>query len=65
MAKFKKGDRYRVINNALAPDSVGDIVTIDSITFQTDSSILYRIEYADMTGYASEKCLELVDNTNP
>lgn len=65
MAKFKKGDRCRVIKNALAPDSVGDIVTIDSIAFQTDSSILYRIEYADMTGYASEKCLELVDNTNP
>ena len=65
MAKYKKGDRCKVIKNALAPDSVGDIVTIDSIAFQTDSSILYRIEYADMTGSEFFPQIDIVCKLNP
>lgn len=58
MAKYRKGDRCKVIKNALAPNFVGYTVVIDSIAIETPTSVLYRVINEDIMGYASEKCLE-------
>lgn len=59
--KYKKGDRCKVIKNALAPECIGHAVTIDSVAFQRGPSTLYRIIIDDdIMGYASEHCLELI-----
>ena len=60
MSKFKSGDRCRVIKNWLSPQSIGNIVIIDSIAFETDTTTIYHIQDDEFMGYASEKCLELI-----
>lgn len=67
MAKFKVGDKCRVVKNALAQQNVGQIVEIVAVIgnhfYETredyrdaNGNLWYR-----MKGYASEECLELVE----
>ena len=68
MARFKVGDRCRVVRNTLAQKRVGEIVEIAAVILDyfyetreeikdADGNVLYCLQ-----GYASEKCLEPVDD---
>ena len=58
MAKFKLGDKCKVVKNALAPKCVGDTVEI----IGTIGNMGYKVRHEDgMVGYASENCLELIE----
>ncbi len=64
MAKFKVGDRCKVIKNALAPKCIGEIIEITGIQSEKGGKVLYKVtmdvEDSIIDGYASEGCLELV-----
>ena len=68
MARFKVGDRCRVVRNALAQENVGQVVVITGVIL--DYFYETREDYRDASGnvwysvrgYASEKCLEPVDD---
>lgn len=60
MAKFKSGDKCRVVKNLLSPGCVGCIVHItDGISINGKS--YYKVAHmGNVKGFASEGCLELV-----
>lgn len=64
MAKFKANDWCRVLKNALAPSCIGHIVTIIKPLSKCSGVQYYmtieKTNYGDVTGIASENCLELV-----
>jgi len=63
-AKFKKGDKCRVIKNLLSPASIGDIVEVVNPIEACNGKIYYNIiypEYPSIKGFASEGCLEKVN----
>ncbi len=64
MAKFKVGDRCKVIKNALAPECIGEIIEITGIQSKKGEKVLYKaaveVEGKVFDCYASEVCLELV-----
>lgn len=61
MAKFKQGDKCRVIKNLLSPSCIGDIVTVESVITTYDGRFLYAITLDNsIMGYAAEGCLELI-----
>ena len=62
MAKFKTGDKCRVIKNALAPNCVGHTVEIiNSFQGAETGKTMYRVkEDNGINGFASEGCLELI-----
>ena len=59
-AKFKVGDKCKVIKNLLANECVGDIVTITKVS-KLYGRYYYKIQHKDkIEGIASEGCLDLV-----
>lgn len=61
MAKFKSGQKCRVIKNGLAPHCVGQEVEIIRAAREfTDGRVLYEINEGGLRGYAMESCLELI-----
>lgn len=60
MAKFKKGDKCRVIKNFLSPECVGHIVTIKGVNMTAEDRVYYDVEIDgyNLTGIAAEGCLE-------
>lgn len=60
MARFKKGEKCRVIKNLLSPEGIGQVVTILRIAAESEGSVLYAIEVEGMQGFAMERCLEKI-----
>lgn len=60
MAKFKKGQKCRVVKNRLAPQCIGMEVTILGVVGEEDGRVMYRIDEGGLKGYAAESCLEEV-----
>lgn len=65
MAKFVKGDRVKILENRLAPKTVGQIGTIVNIYADAETGeALYRVKLDDrktaLKGVAEECCLEKV-----
>ena len=66
MAKYKTGDKCRVIKNFLAPDCIGQIVTIKDVAIETDGRIIYNtfIEgHEHINCLTAETCLEPVSSS--
>ena len=57
-AKFKKGDRCRVVKTLLAPSCIGQMVTIVEVIGVQKP--IYKIDDDGILGYAVEGCLEMV-----
>lgn len=58
MAKFKKGQKCKVIHNLLAPHCVGQTVKILGVVAEKDGRVMYRIDEEGRQGYGAESCLE-------
>lgn len=63
-AKFKVGEKCKVIKNALSPKCVGDIVTILEVCITTSNKYFYKVSSdiilsngEPLVGYAEEDCL--------
>ncbi len=62
MAKFKKGQKCKVVANLLAPQCVGMEVTILGVAGEKDGRVIYRIDEEGIQGYAAEPCLESMES---
>ena len=65
MSKFHVGQKCRVVKNALAPQCIGQEVTIVKAILESPR-VLYLVSEEDgLMGYASEGCLEPIkENEN-
>ena len=61
MAKFKKGQKCRIVENLLAPKCIGMEVTILGVAGEKGGRVFYRIDEDGIQGYASESCLEPIE----
>lgn len=59
--KYKVGDRCKVIKNLLAPNCIGEIVTVTEL-LSPESKILRCITEDGISCIVSENCLELVSS---
>jgi len=62
MSKFEKGQTCRVTKNLLSPQCTGQEVTVLGVAAEKDGKVMYEIDEDGMHGYASESCLEAIDN---
>ena len=63
MAKFESGQKCRVIKNFLSPEYIGHVVTIIRVANVDFGKVLYEVDVDGMLGYASEACLEAINET--
>ena len=59
-AMFESGQKCRVIKNLLAPQCVGQTVTIVKVAAEGNGKVMYEIDEGGLRGYAMESCLELI-----
>lgn len=61
MAKFKKGQKCKIIHSLLDPTCIGMEVTIKEVASEKIGMIIYVIDLDGIERYASESCLELIE----
>ena len=61
MAKFESCQKCRVIKNLLSPECIGQTVVIIRVANERDGRVLYEVMEDGYHGYASEECLEAIN----
>ena len=61
-AKFKVGDRCRVVKNLLAPKCIGNVVEITKV-LMCNGKYYYETLEDGMKGVAAENCLSIISSS--